>query len=113
MTITQSTPRANPVIAIDLWLSVDQLLENYPFLQSSGPEPGRRIYRLRDLRHFPQHDGRAGRLLLWRNQRLKPGSPTDQSRQSARTNSTNQSAMAKCLFQQPSKKLGPRRGKEP
>ena len=71
MTITQSTPRANPAIAVDPWLSVDQLLENYPFLQSSGPDPRRRIYRLRDLGHFPQHDGRAGRLLLWRQSTIE------------------------------------------
>ena len=71
MTITQSTPRTNPAIAGDPWLSVDQLLENYPFLQSSGPDPRRRIYRLRDLGHFPQHDGRAGRLLLWRQSTIE------------------------------------------
>lgn len=71
MTIIQSTPRAKLPINSDPWLSVDQLLENYPFLQSSGPEPRRRIYRLRDLGHFPQHDGRAGRLLLWRQSTIE------------------------------------------
>ena len=71
MTIIQSTPRAKPAIVSDPWLSIDQLLENYPFLQGSGPDPRRRIYRLRDLGHFLQPDGRAGRLLLWRQSTIE------------------------------------------
>src|SRR5664279_5364692 len=65
MTIMQSARRAKPAIDDDPWLSIDQLLEKYPFLQGRNPDSRRRIYRLRDLGHFPQHDGRAGRLLLW------------------------------------------------
>lgn len=66
MTITHSPQRANQVHDADPWMSIDQFLEKDPFLQGRNPDSRRRIYRLRDLGHFPQHDGRAGRLLLWR-----------------------------------------------
>ena len=33
MTIMQSARRAKPAIDDDPWLSIDQLLEKYPFLQ--------------------------------------------------------------------------------
>jgi hypothetical protein len=71
MTIMQSARRAKPAIDDDPWLSIDQLLEKYPFLQGRNPDSRRRIYRLRDLGHFPQHDGRAGRLLLWRQSTIE------------------------------------------
>ncbi len=79
MTITHPAQRANQVNDADPWMSIDQLLEKYPFLQGRDDQPRRRIYRLRDLGHFPQHDGRAGRLLLWRQSTieawLEDGSP--------------------------------------
>jgi hypothetical protein len=71
MTITHAVRRAKPANDGDPWLSIDQLLEKYPFLQGRKPESRRRIYRLRDLGHFPQHDGRAGRLLLWRQSTIE------------------------------------------
>ena len=71
MTITHPSESANQVNDDDPWLSIDQLLEKYPFLQGRNPDSRRRIYRLRDLGHFPQHDGRAGRLLLWRQSTIE------------------------------------------
>ena len=71
MTITQAARRPKPAIDDDPWLSINQLLEKYPFLQGRHPDSRRRIYRLRDLGHFPQHDGRAGRLLLWRQSTIE------------------------------------------
>ncbi len=70
MTITQPriTKQANDA---DPWMNIDQLLERYPFLQGRENQPRRRIYRLRDLGHFPRHDGRAGRLLLWRQSTIE------------------------------------------
>ena len=90
MTIRQFRPRTNLLIDRDPWLRIDQLHASYPFLQSAAPTLRRRIYRLRDLGHFPQHDGRAGRLLLRRQSQLKPGSPMDESIGSLqKRNSTN------------------------
>jgi len=71
VTIMQSARPAKPAIEDDAWLSIDQLLERYPFLQGRNPDSRRRIYRLRDLGHFPPHDGRAGRLLLWRQSTIE------------------------------------------
>ena len=71
MTITHLSQRANQVNDADPWMSIDQVLEKYPFLQGRNPDSRRRIYRLRDLGHFPQHDGRAGRLLLWRQSTIE------------------------------------------
>jgi hypothetical protein len=70
MTITHS-PQRSQTGEVDPWLSIDQLLQKYPFLQGRDSQPRRRIYRLRDLGHFPQHDGRAGRLLLWRQSTIE------------------------------------------
>ena len=66
MTMTHTARRAKPTNDGDLGLSIDQLLEKYPFLQVRNPQSRRRIYGLRDLGHFPPHDGPARRLLLWR-----------------------------------------------
>ena len=71
MTITHPPQRANQINDLDPWMSIDQLLEKYPFLQGRENQPRRRIYRLRDLGHFPKHDGRAGRLLLWRQSTIE------------------------------------------
>jgi hypothetical protein len=70
MTITHP-PQRSHTREVDPWMSIDQLLEKYPFLQGRDSQPRRRIYRLRDLGHFPQHDGRAGRLLLWRQSTIE------------------------------------------
>ncbi len=72
MTITQPPRMTKQTNDADPWMSIDQLLEKYPFLQGNREnQPRRRIYRLRDLGHFPQHDGRAGRLLLWRQSTIE------------------------------------------
>ena len=72
MTIRQSRPRTNLLMSSDPWLRIDQLHASSPFfLQRAAPTLRRRIYRLRDLGHFPQHDGRAGRLLLWRQNSIE------------------------------------------
>jgi hypothetical protein len=71
MTITHPPPPAKPINDSDPWMSIDQLLEKYPFLQGRENQPRRRIYRLRELGHFPQHDGMAGRLLLWRQSTIE------------------------------------------
>lgn len=57
--------------ASDPWMSIDQLIEQYPFLRGRDPQSRRRIYRLRDLGHFPNHDGKAGRILLWRKSTIE------------------------------------------
>ena len=79
MTITQSTPRANPAIAGDPWLSVDQLLENYPFLQSSGPDPGGEFTDSETSGISPSTTAAPGGYSSGDNQPLKPGSPTVES----------------------------------
>jgi len=71
MTITQPPRQAGRQDDADPWMSIDQLIDRYPFLKGKGPQSRRRIYRLRDLGHFPQHDGRAGRLLLWRQSTIE------------------------------------------
>jgi hypothetical protein len=71
MTMAHTAWRAKPANEGDPWMSIDQLLEKYPLLQGRNPESRRRIYRLRDLGHFPQHDGRAGRLLLSRQSTIE------------------------------------------
>jgi hypothetical protein len=71
MTITHPPPPAKLTNDTDPWMSIDHLLEKYPFLQGGENQPRRRIYRLRELGHFPQHDGRAGRLLLWRQSTIE------------------------------------------
>ncbi len=59
MTITHPPQRDKQVNDADPWMSIDQLIEKYQFLQGRDSQPRRRIYRLRDLGHFPQQDGRA------------------------------------------------------
>jgi len=71
MTIAQPSRQASYTTDSDPWLSIDQLLDKYPFLKGRGSQSRRRIYRLRDLGHFPEHDGRAGRLLLWRQSTIE------------------------------------------
>ena len=71
MTVTHQPRRATQTHDADPWMSIDQLLEKYPFLQGRQNQPRRRIYRLRDLGHFPLHDGMAGRLLLWRQSTIE------------------------------------------
>ena len=53
MTLTHPPKREKQINDADPWMSIDQLLEKYPFLQGRDNQPRRRIYRLRDLGHFP------------------------------------------------------------
>lgn len=69
--MTIAHQRAMPANDGDPWMSIEQLLEKYPFLRGREAQSRRRIYRLRDLGHFPHPDGRAGRLLLWRQSTIE------------------------------------------
>lgn len=60
-----------PLAQDDPYLTAAMIVEIYPFLRSKTGSPSRRIYRLIDLGHFPKKDGKAGRLLLWRQSTIE------------------------------------------
>jgi hypothetical protein len=73
MTITHPPQEANQINPADPSLSIDQLIEKHPFLHGRDNQPRRRIYRLRDLGHFPNTTAVPGDCCSGDNQRSKHG----------------------------------------